>query len=109
MENKPITLRNPKGEARELWDWEYYELILKFAATRRFREWSSRRNVAGEVKVNGATRVSVTAVEMFLRESGYVKERKELDFKNCTYGKEKDCQKECQGEVLGAEPDAGVQ
>lgn len=109
MDSKRIRLWNPKGEVRELDDLEYYELVLRFAATRRFREWCGRRKVAGEAVVNGTVRVSITAVEMFLRDSGYVKEIKEFDFRNCTYGKEEDCQKVCQGEVLGAEPDTGVQ
>lgn len=89
MESKPIVMVNPSGQRKELWNWEYHELLVKFAGTKVFREWSNRRNIAGEVKLNGKMTVSVSAVEMFLRESGYVVEKDVNDLSKLDYGKGK--------------------
>lgn len=74
MESKPIVMVNPSGQRKELWNWEYHELLVKFA---------------GEVKLNGKMTVSVSAVEMFLRESGYVVEKDVNDLSKLDYGKGK--------------------
>ena len=39
--------------------------------TKSFKAWSDRRNIAGMIKLGGEMKVSGSAVEMFLRESGY--------------------------------------
>ena len=79
---QPVTITNPKGQVKELSNVEFYGLLTQFFKTKTFRTWSDRRNIAGEIKINGEMKMSPTAVEMFLRESGYKIEKAEVKFKN---------------------------
>ena len=65
-----IELINPSGERKVMAPDEYVELLNKYVKTKLFKEWSDRRNIAGLIKLGGEVRVSGSAVEMFLRESG---------------------------------------
>lgn len=66
-----IELRNPSGECKVMNPAEYVELLNKYVTTKSFKTWSDRRNIAGVIKLGGEMKVSGSAVEMFLRESGY--------------------------------------
>ena len=67
-----IELINPSGERKLMNATEYVELLNKYVNTKSFKEWSDRRNIAGVIKLGGEMKESGSAVEMFLRESGYV-------------------------------------
>ena len=66
-----IELINPSGERKIMNLTEYVELLNKYVTTKSFKAWSDRRNIAGMSKLGGEMKVSGSAVEMFLRESGY--------------------------------------
>lgn len=66
-----IELLNPSGERMVMSPAEYVELLNKYVKTKTFKEWSDRRNIAGMIKIGGEMKVSGSAVEMFLKESGY--------------------------------------
>ncbi len=66
-----IELINPSGERKVMNTSEYVELLKKYVKTKSFKAWSDRRNLAGMIKLGGDMKVSGSAVEMFLRESGY--------------------------------------
>ncbi|RGG48148.1 hypothetical protein [Butyricimonas paravirosa] len=66
-----IELINPSGERKIMNLTEYVELLNKYVTTKSFKAWSDRRNIAGMIKLGGEMKVSGSAVEMFLRESGY--------------------------------------
>ena len=66
-----IELINPSGERKIMNLTEYVELLNKYVTTKSFKAWSDRRNIAGMNKLGGEMKVSGSAVEMFLRESGY--------------------------------------
>ena len=66
-----IELINPSGERKVMSTLEYVELLNKYVTTKSFKAWSDRRNIAGIIKLGGEMKVSGSAVEMFLRESGY--------------------------------------
>lgn len=66
-----IELINPSGERKVIFPAEYVELLNKYVKTKSFKEWSDRRNIAGMIKIGGEMKVSESAVEMFLKESGY--------------------------------------
>ena len=66
-----IKLLNPSGERMVMSPAEYVELLKKYVKTKSFKEWSDRRNIAGMIKIGGEIKVSGSAVEMFLKESGY--------------------------------------
>ena len=66
-----IELLNPSGERRVMSPAEYVELLKKYVKTKSFKEWSDRRNIAGMIKIGGEMKISGSAVEMFLKESGY--------------------------------------
>lgn len=66
-----IELLNPSGERMVMSPAEYVELLKKYVKTKSFKEWSDRRNIAGMIKIGGEIKVSGSAVEMFLKESGY--------------------------------------
>lgn len=71
-----IELINPSGERKIMNAAEYVALLNKYVKTKSFKEWSDRRNIAGVIKLGGEMKVSGSAVEMFLRESGYKIEMK---------------------------------
>ena len=50
---------------------EYVELLNKYVKTKSFKGWSDRQNIAGMIKIGGEMKISGSAVEMFLKESGY--------------------------------------
>ena len=66
-----IELINPSGERKIMNLTEYVEVLNKYVTTKSFKAWSDRRNIAGMIKLGGEMKVSGSAVEMFLRESGY--------------------------------------
>ena len=66
-----IELINPSGERKIMNLTEYVELLNKYVTTKSFKAWSDRRNIAGMIKLGVEMKVSGSAVEMFLRESGY--------------------------------------
>ena len=66
-----IELTNPSGEMKVMTPAEYVELLNKYVTTKSFKAWSDCRNIAGMIKLGGEMKVSGSAVEMFLRESGY--------------------------------------
>lgn len=66
-----IELTNPSGVCKVMTQDEYVELLNKYVTTQSFKAWSDRRNIAGMIKLGGEMKVSGSAVEMFLRESGY--------------------------------------
>ena len=66
-----IELINPSGERKIMNLTEYVELLNKYVTTKSFKAWSDRRNIAGMIKLGGEMKVSGSAVEMCLRESGY--------------------------------------
>ncbi len=66
-----IELTNPSGVCKVMTPDEYVELLNKYVMTQSFKAWSDRRNIAGMIKLGGEMKVSGSAVEMFLRESGY--------------------------------------
>lgn len=68
---KAITLTNPSGLVKELTGAEFYNLQIKYVKCKAFRDWSERRHISGWVKHDKEERISPTAVNMFLRESGY--------------------------------------
>lgn len=71
MEKKAITLINPKGERKDLTGAEFFDLQTRYVKSRAFTQWSEKRKISGWVKHNKEERISPTAVNMFLRESGY--------------------------------------
>lgn len=71
-----IELINPSGEHKVMTPAEYVELLSKYVKTKTFKEWSDRRNIGGMIKIGGEMKVSGSAVEMFLKESGYKIEMK---------------------------------
>lgn len=73
-----IELLNPSGERMVMSPAEYVELLKKYVKTKSFKEWSDRRNIAGMIKIGGEIKVSGSAVEMFLKESGYKIEMKTI-------------------------------
>ena len=68
---KAVTLINPKGESKDLTNVELYEMKTKFVKSKAFIEWSNRRNISGYINSGKECRISITAVDMFLIESGY--------------------------------------
>ncbi len=77
-----IELTNPSGECKVMTPAEYVGLLNKYVKTKSFKEWSDRRNIAGVIKQGGEMKVSGSAVEMFLRESGYKIEIKRFKYEN---------------------------
>lgn len=66
-----IELINPSGQRKELPTSEYIELLGKYLKTKAFAEWSNKRNISGTFKVGKEERTSVSAIEMFLKDTGY--------------------------------------
>lgn len=66
-----IELTNPDGQKKFMSPKEYIELLPKYLKSKAFTEWSNRRNIAGMIKMGDEMKMSASAVEMFLRESGY--------------------------------------
>ena len=77
-----IELTNPSGECKVMTPAEYVGLLNKYVKTKSFKEWSDRWNIAGVIKQGGEMKVSGSAVEMFLRESGYKIEIKRFKYEN---------------------------
>ena len=68
---KAITLINPKGERKDLTNVEFFELQIQFANSKAFARWSETRKIEGWIKHGKEYRLSVSAVNLFLKESGY--------------------------------------
>ena len=68
---KAITLINPRGERLELTNVEFYELQLQFANSKTFEQWSEKRRISGWIGKGDDIRLSISAVNKFLREKGY--------------------------------------
>lgn len=68
---KAITLINPKGERKDLTNVEFFDLQTQFAKSKAFARWSETRKIEGWVKHGKEYKLSVTAVNLFLKESGY--------------------------------------
>lgn len=68
---KAITLINPKGERKDLTGVEFFDLQTQYAKSKTFAKWSSERNIAGWIGTGKDTRLSPSAVNLFLTESGY--------------------------------------
>ncbi len=66
-----IELTNPAGQRKEMATSEYIELLEKYFKTKAFTEWSNRRSISGTFKSGKDEKISVTAIEMFLKDSGY--------------------------------------
>ena len=66
---KAITLINPRGERLELTNVEFYE--LQFANSKTFEQWSEKRRISGWIGKGDDIRLSISAVNKFLREKGY--------------------------------------
>ena len=68
---KAITLINPRGERVELTNVEFYELQLQFANSKTFEKWSEERRISGWIGKGDNIKVSISAVNKFLKEKGY--------------------------------------
>lgn len=68
---KAITLINPKGERRDLTNIEFFELQTQYVKSKAFARWSEARKIEGWIKHGKEYKVSVSAVNLFLQESGY--------------------------------------
>lgn len=68
---KAITLINPKGEKLELTNVEFFDLQTQYANSKSFARWSESRKIEGRIKHNKEYKLSVSAVNLFLKESGY--------------------------------------
>lgn len=68
---KAITLINPKGERKDLTNVEFFDLQTQFAKSKAFARWSETRKIEGWVKHGKEYKLSVSAVNLFLKESGY--------------------------------------
>lgn len=68
---KAITLTNPKGEKRDLTNVEFFELQTQYVKSKAFSEWSAKRKISGYIGTGKDVKISPTAVNMFLKESGY--------------------------------------
>ena len=64
---KAITLINPKGERKDLTNIEFFDLQTQFAKSKAFARWK----IEGWIKHGKEYRLSVSAVNLFLKESGY--------------------------------------
>ncbi len=66
-----IELINPSGQRKELSTGEYVALLEKYLKTKAFAEWSNKRNISGTFKSGKNEKMSVSSVEMFLKDTGY--------------------------------------
>lgn len=66
-----IELINPSGQRKEMSTSEYIELLEKYLRTKAFVEWSNKRNISGTFRSGKDEKMSVSAVEMFLKDTGY--------------------------------------
>lgn len=73
-----MELINPAGQRKEMIVREYIELLEKYLKTKAFAEWSNRRNISGTFKSGKDEKMCATAVEMFLKDSGYKIEMKTI-------------------------------
>ena len=68
---KAITLINPKGERKNLTNVEFFDIQIQFAKSKAFASWSEVRKIEGWIKHGKEYRLSMSAVNLFLKESGY--------------------------------------
>jgi len=73
---KSITLINPTGQSKDLFNWEFFALKIEFSKTAQFIKWAEEHKVSAypeNLKSNpkGLLRFNPVPVDQFLKEMGY--------------------------------------